>query len=150
MNKSSLLYHLPGFSHQVHPIWKSLSIFSIYQVFKDLSPSQTNSGTSWVAQLVKNPPAMQETWVWSLGWEDPLEEDMATHSSILAWRIPRTEEPGWLLSMWSQRIGHDWATKHRTAQTYSKNLKPRWALHLKVGTWLACISHFTATYHIPH
>ena len=49
---------------------------------------------SLVAQLVKKPPAIWETWVRSLGWEDPLEEGMATHSSILAWRIPRTEEPG--------------------------------------------------------
>ena len=47
-----------------------------------------------VVKMVKNPPAMQETWVGSLGWEDPLEEGMATHSSILAWRIPWTEEPG--------------------------------------------------------
>ena len=46
------------------------------------------------------------------GWEDPLEEGMATHSSILAWRIPWTEEPGGLWSMWSQRVGHDWVTKH--------------------------------------
>ena len=53
-------------------------------------------GASLVAHLVKNMPAMQETPVQSLGWEDPLEEDMATPSSILAWRIPRTEEPGWL------------------------------------------------------
>ena len=51
------------------------------------------------AQTVKNPPAMRETWVGSLGWEDPLEEGMATHSSILAWRIPWTEEPGRLQSM---------------------------------------------------
>ena len=51
---------------------------------------------SLVAQLVKNPPAMQETWVRSLGWEDPLEEGMATHSSIFAGRIPWTEEPGGL------------------------------------------------------
>ena len=51
------------------------------------------------AQSVKNPPAMQETWVSSLGWEDPLEKEMATHSSILAWRIPWTEEPGGLQSM---------------------------------------------------
>ena len=49
---------------------------------------------SLVAQMVKNPPAMQETWVRSLAWEDPLENEMATHSSILAWRIPWTEEPG--------------------------------------------------------
>ena len=57
--------------------------------------------------MVKNPPAMQETWVRPLGWEDPLEEGMATHSSILAWRIPRTEEPGGLQSMGSQRVVHD-------------------------------------------
>ena len=55
-----------------------------------------------VAQLVKNPPAIQETWVWSLGWEDPLEKEMATHSTILAWEIPWTEEPGRLQSTGSQ------------------------------------------------
>ena len=58
-----------------------------------------------VAETIKNLPAMQETQVQSLGWEDPLEKEMATHSSILAWRIPRTEEPGELLSMGSQRAG---------------------------------------------
>ena len=55
-----------------------------------------------VAQMVKNPPAMQETWVLSLGWEDPLEKGMATHSSILEWRIPWTEKSGRLQSMVSQ------------------------------------------------
>ena len=59
------------------------------------------------AQMVKSPPAMWETWVQSLGWEDPLEEGMAIHSSILAWRMPRTEEPGGLQSMESHRVGHD-------------------------------------------
>ena len=54
---------------------------------------------SLIAQLVKNPPAMQETWVRFLCWEDPLEKEMATHSSILAWRLPRIEEPGGLQSM---------------------------------------------------
>ena len=63
--------------------------------------------TSLVAQMVKNPPAMQETRVRSLGQKDPLEKEMATHASILAWRIPRTEEPGGLQSMGSQRVGHD-------------------------------------------
>ena len=63
-----------------------------------------------VAQKVKNPPAMQETWVYSLGWEDPLEKKIATHSSILAWRIPRTEDPGRPQYMKSQRAGHDWVT----------------------------------------
>jgi len=60
-----------------------------------------------VAQTVKNPPAMQETWGRSLGWEDPLEKGMATHSSILAWRIPWTEEPGRLQSMGLQSVDHN-------------------------------------------
>ena len=67
-------------------------------------------GASWaslVALLVKNPPAMQETQVRSLGWEDPLEKEMATHSSILAWKMPWKEEPGRLQSMGSQRVGHN-------------------------------------------
>ena len=66
----------------------------------------TSSKPNWVsliAQLVKNLPAMQETWVRFLGQEDPLEEEMATHSRILAWRIPWTEERGRLQSMWSQK-----------------------------------------------
>ena len=65
---------------------------------------------SLVAQTIKNLPAkqeMQETWVRSLGREDPLEEEMATPSSVLAWRIPWTEEPGGLQSMGPQRVGHD-------------------------------------------
>ena len=63
---------------------------------------------SLVAQMVKNSPAMQETWVQSLGLVDPLEKGVATHSNILAWRILRTEKPGGLQSMGSQRT-HDWA-----------------------------------------
>ena len=62
---------------------------------------------SLVTQMVKNPAAMQETWVQPLGREDPLEEGTATHSSILAWRIPCTEDPGGLQSMGSKRVGHD-------------------------------------------
>ena len=69
------------------------------------------AGASRVAQTVKNPPAMWETWVWSLGQEDPLEAGMATHSSILAWRVPWTEEPSRL----QQRVRRDWAIKHSTA-----------------------------------
>ena len=57
--------------------------------------------------MVKRLPEMQETWVRSLSWEDPLEKEMAPHSSILAWKIPWTEEPGRLQSMGSQRVGHD-------------------------------------------
>ena len=60
-----------------------------------------------MAQSVKHLSAMQETQVQSLGWEDPLEEEVATHSSILAWRIPRTEEPDGPQSMGSQRVRHD-------------------------------------------
>ena len=58
-----------------------------------------------MAQMVKNLPAVQETWVQSPAWEDPLEKGMATHASILAWRIPWAEEPGGLQSMGSQRVG---------------------------------------------
>ena len=57
--------------------------------------------------MVKHPPAMRETRVQSLGWDDPLEKEMATHSSILAWRIPRIEDPDRLQSMGSQRVRHD-------------------------------------------
>ena len=63
-----------------------------------------------MVHLVKNTRAMWETWVRSLGWEDPLEKGKATHSSILAWRIPWTEEPGRLQSMGSQRVKHYSAT----------------------------------------
>ena len=65
---------------------------------------------SLVAQRLKRLPPMWETQVWSLGQEDPLEKEMASHPSILAWRIPWMEEPGRLQSMGSQRVGHDWAT----------------------------------------
>ena len=69
--------------------------------------AEQSSGASLVAQMIKNLPAMRDTWVPSLGWEDPLEEGMATHSSIPAWRIPWAEEPGGLQSIGSQRVGHD-------------------------------------------
>ena len=82
---------------------------------------------SLVAQSVKNLPAVQETQVRSLGWEDPLEKEMATHSSILAWKISWTEEPGGLQSMGSQRVGHDWATN---TQTYSTlQMRSLWSIH---------------------
>ena len=75
--------------------------------------------------MVKNLPAMQETWLWSLGREDPLQKGLATHSSILAWRIPWTEEPGGLLSVGSQRIGRDWVTHtHTRTCTYTHTHTP--------------------------
>ena len=77
--------------------------------FKDKTEFLVGSKSCWacMVQMVKNPPAMKETQVLSLGWEDPLEKGMAIHSSIPAWRIPWTEEPGGLQSMGSQRVRHD-------------------------------------------
>ena len=66
-----------------------------------------HQSASQVAQVVKRLSTMQETWVRSLGWENPLEKEMATLSSIIAWRSPWTEEPGGLQSRGSQRVGHD-------------------------------------------
>ena len=74
-------------------------------------------GASLVAQMVKNLPAMQETQVWSLGQEDPLEKGMATHSSILALENPWTEGPGGLQSLGLQRVGHDWSDFHINTET---------------------------------
>ena len=79
-------------------------------VLKSLDFSSNFLNSSWflpVAQMVTNLPAMWETWDRSLGWEDPLEKGMATHSSILARKIPWTEEPGGLQPMGSQRVGHN-------------------------------------------
>jgi len=72
---------------------------------RDLSISYVEA--SLVAQAVKHLPTMRKTWVQSLGWEVPLKKEMATHSSILAWKIPWTERPGRLQSMGSQKVGHD-------------------------------------------
>ena len=79
-----------------------------------------------MAQRVKNLQAMQETWVWSLGWEDPLEKGMDTDSSILAWEIPWTEESGRIQSMELQSVRHDWATNtFTTTYTYIQwNITP--------------------------
>ena len=86
-------------------------------------------GASLVAQRLKCLPGMQETWAQSLGREDPLEKEIATHSSTLAWRIPWREEPGRLQSMGSQRVGHDWVTSlHFTSEV--KNL-PSDACHCR-------------------
>ena len=74
--------------------------------------------------VVKNLPAMQDTWVQSLGREDPLEKEMATHSSTLAWKIPGTEKPGRLQSIGSQRVGHDFVTLH----SHSGKAVPNWLL----------------------
>ena len=72
-----------------------------------MSQNMDYARTSLVSQIVKNLPARQETWVQSLYWEDPLKKEMVTHSSIIAWEIPWTEEPGKLQSMGSQRARHN-------------------------------------------
>ena len=77
---------------------------------------RTTGNDSLVAQMVKNLPAVQESWVRSLGQKDPLEDSMATHSSILAWRIPWTEEPGELQPMESHRVGQALVTEHGHTQ----------------------------------
>ena len=82
---------------------------------------------SWVTQVVKHLPTVRETWVQSLGQEDLLEKGMATHSSILAWRIPWTEEPDGLQSLGSQRVGHDWATNTFTFLSMD-HYKQTWSL----------------------
>ena len=89
-----------------------VGIVTIFAVFLSWSPAlrfvrYTVFWASLVAQRLKHLPAIRETWVQSLGQEDPLEKEMATHSSILAWRIPWTEEPGRLQSTGLQRVGHD-------------------------------------------
>ena len=97
---------LPEFSHSVLPV-QTLSLRG--KVLK-ISWFHIQRGSSWVSHTVRNLPSMQETWVQSLGPEDPLEKGMATHSNILDWRIPWTEKPGGLQSMDLRRAGHDWAT----------------------------------------
>ena len=85
---------------------------------------------SLVAQIVKNMPSIQEIWVQSLGWEDPLEKEMATHTCILAWRAPWREEPGGLQSMGSQRVRHDWVTN--TYILFQYTFPPRFI----IGYWI--------------
>ena len=112
-------------------LWHCLSLtFSLYRALL-------------VAHTVKNLLTIQETWVWSLGWKDPLEKEMATHSSPLAWRIPWTEEPGGLQSTGSQRVGHDWVT----SLTHSASVVSAFAIgkvHGKTPFYIrnSCTVHF--------
>ena len=102
-------------SHQI-------SLTVLFKNTADLNKYILCKRGSLVAQMVKNLPAMQEMWVQSLGREDPLEMEMATHSSILAWEILWTEEPGGLRSMGSQRVGHNWVTKCVHMCVYTQTL----------------------------
>ena len=111
--------------------------------------------TSLVAQMVKHLSAMQETRVWALGWEDPLEKEMGVHSSILAWKIPWTAEPGRLPSMGSQRVGHDWATSLSTHQTptylrtFSLIVSSAWNLSLPFSySWLSFLPESPSKTHL--
>ena len=91
-------------SHQVGAWFSNFSTIEMPSVSLDFPDSS----------VVKNPPTMQETWVQFLGQEDPMEKEMATHSSILAWEITWTEDPGRLQFMDLQRVGHDWAHTNKT------------------------------------
>ena len=103
--------------------------------------------------MIKNLPIMQETQVWSLGWEDPLEEEMTNHSSILAWRIPWTEEPGGLQSMELQRVEQDWETYTHT-HTHTVDLQccvtlrctAQWFKHIFVSMYLFIPFHILSSY----
>ena len=126
--------------------WCHPTILSSVVPFSSCPQSSPASGSfqmsqlfTSVAHLEKNPLAMQETPVGSLGWEDPLEKGKATHSSILAWRIPQT-----VLSIKSQRIGHDWVTEHasvhahththtHTPHTHTHRAWPKWVQ--RTGRW---------------
>ena len=81
-----------------------------YSIDKNIDTYFNKLAASLMAQMIRNLPVMQETCVWSLGGEEPLEKEMETHSSFLAWRILWIEKPGGLKSMGLQRAGHDWVT----------------------------------------
>ena len=104
--------------------WAPLSTgFSRQEYWSELAcPSP---GVPWWLRALKRLPPMQETPVRFLGWDDPLEKEMVTHSSILAWRIPWMEEPGRLQSTGSQRVGHDWATSLSLSLSLGVSSQPR-------------------------
>ena len=105
-----------------------LSISPIPQLFYSLVLQDFPGGRWWqmtCRQMVKHLSTMRETRVWSLGQEDRLEKEMATYSSTLAWKIPWMEEPGWLQSMGSQRVGHDWVSSLSFSRHWSSG-PTRW------------------------
>ena len=153
-SENSLKNLYQGVAHSY--FWK------IYEWYLFLFKSAYFLYISLVAQMVQNLFAMQEIWVWSLGWEDPLEKGMATHSSILAWGISWTGESGGLQSKGSQRVRHDWATnplifinftyyisiKKYINLWYKKkvlNCYPRFLFHFAhlMQTWRGWESHFS-------
>ena len=117
LQKLNCLYKKISVSHEHFFLLVLLSffIYNLLQIRRFPCYFPSPAFVTIVAQLVKKLPAVQETWVWSLSWEDPLEKGKATHSSILAWRIPWT-----IQSMGLQRIGHNWVTITFTFM-YKKN-----------------------------
>ena len=108
-------------AYSVTPAWTTARLTDVSHlstIYSESSYYLQPTLASLVAQMVKNLPTMWETQVQSLGQEDSLEKGMATHSTMLAWRILWTEEPGGLRSMGSQRVGHEWATKHSSAYLF--------------------------------
>ena len=107
-------------------------------------------GISLVAQMVKRLPTVRETRVQSLGWEDRLEKEMATHSSILAWKIPWTKEPGRLESVGSQRVRHDWATFFHFHVSYDHLYIPSLSFSNTYKLWMQYTSFIFNVCFIPH
>ena len=120
---------------------------AVYQSFDYEYMGEMSKRSSLVAQMVKNLPATQETQVQSLGQEDPIEKGMATHSSILPWRIPWTEEPRGLQSMGSQRVRHDRATNTPTTIEDTDQDQPNRSEWVQ-DTELLCTSPVEST-HLP-
>ena len=139
--------------YQGYTLGKGQSLSNYKRMILDLYWIKEFTQNGWdlhvlVAQIVKNLPATKETQVQSLVQEDPLEKGMATHSNILAWRIPWTEEPGRLQSMGSQRVGHDWVTS--LSLSNGSEMLPFYTdfrdwIFCTVSTWLS-LSHVSQSY----
>ena len=131
---SPLYLHIHEFNQRMENIWKKKILWSSRKqtwIFHSSSIIYIALHYTWaslVAQTVKNQTAVHETWVWSLGQEDPLEKEVATHSRILAWRIPWTEGPGGLQSMGSQKVECDWVTNTMIIQW-------RWGIDSRDYIW---------------
>ena len=125
------------YSHKEEFSWIILEVYPSSRTSDDFGQDLGFPGS-----LVKNPPVMRETWVRSLGWEDHLEKEIATHSSILAWRIPVDRGVWWATVMGSQRVRHDWVTKHSTQHMSSLGL------HTTITRWKILLAS-SLTYNGP-
>ena len=121
---------------EVYPYLYTLCIYWICSWVTDITIIWPVKGAFQVALVVKNPPANAgETWVQSLGPEDPLKEGRATHSNVLAWRIPWTEEPGGLQSMGLQRVRHNWSDLAQQHKHNGRVMEKEMAAHSSVLAW---------------